>query len=60
MRTRSEEEIPMFARGFTIAVLLEGLIVCAAGAVVAPNGAPFVLGVLACGGGLWWLLEPRS
>jgi hypothetical protein len=47
----------MFARGFTIAVLLEGLIACAALAVVAPNGAPFVLGVLACGGCLWWLLE---
>lgn len=49
----------MAFRGVMIALLIEGLIVCAAGAVVAPNGFPFVLGVLACGGGLAWLLEPR-
>jgi hypothetical protein len=48
----------MAFRGLMVALLLECLVVCAAGAVLAPNGFPFVLGVLACGGGLAWLLEP--
>jgi hypothetical protein len=47
----------MVLRGVMVGLLVEGLALCAVGAVVASNGFPFVVGVLVFGGGLAALLE---